>query len=53
MSPFLEPIVFCVQLALDGVVFAGSGLRDKIDADITAIDSLLLRPFGIYPDLGV
>jgi hypothetical protein len=51
---FLDAIVFCVKLALNGVEFVRAlGFGDKINPGVATIQALLTHPVGIRPDLVV
>ncbi len=50
---FLQAIVFGIELALDGVVFAGVGLGDKVYAGVAFIQSLLFRPIAVRPYVAI
>jgi hypothetical protein len=43
-----------IELALDSVIFTCSASsRHKVNADVTSIEVLHVRPFGVGPNVGV
>ena len=54
---FLQPVVFCVQLALDSVVFVSAcclrDFCDKVNARIVRVYTLFPRPVGIEPYVAI
>lgn len=51
---FFDPVVLGVAFALDGVEFIGAGdFGDEVDTGVLGNFSVILRPIGEQPDIGV